>query len=91
MALEKTSVIDKIEVVGEWKHIQIREKIQIKDGDQVISESFNRWFISPDHEGELTGDVKKIANSIWTATHKNKYSAWVEEQKVEFATDESGE
>jgi hypothetical protein len=91
MALEKTSVIDKIEVVGEWKHIQIREKIQIKDGDQVISESFNRWFISPDHEGELSGDVKKIANSIWTATHKNKYSAWVEEQAIEFESAESGE
>lgn len=91
MALEKITVIDKIEVVGEWKHIQVREKIQIKDGDHLISESFNRWFISPNHEDELTGDVKKIANSIWTATHKNKYSAWLEEQSAEYETAESGE
>ena len=91
MALEKITITDKIEVVGEWKHIQVREKIQIKDGDQVISESFNRWFISPDHEGELSGDVKKIANSIWTATHKKNYSAWLEEQAIEFESAESGE
>ena len=91
MALEKISITDKIEVVGEWKFIQVREKIQIKDGDQVISESFNRWFIAPDHEEELSGDVKKIANSIWTATHKNKYSAWLEEQAIEFESAESGE
>ena len=86
MALEKITTIDKIEVVGEWKHIQVRERIDIKDGDQIISSSFERYFLSPNTEKELTGDVKKIANSIWTATHKSKYAAYVEAMAVEFET-----
>ena len=44
MALEKIITIDKIEVVGEWKFIQVRERIDIKDGDQIISSSFERYF-----------------------------------------------
>ena len=86
MALEKITTIDKIEVVGEWKHIQVRERIDIKDGDQIISSSFERYFLSPNTEKELIGDVKKIANSIWTTTHKNKYSAWLDEQSAEYET-----
>ena len=84
MALTKEIVEDKIEVVGDFKKIQIRTASVIKDDGKEITRSFHRKVINP---GTLDGsdnlvntdtskesaEVKAIAAAVWTDSVK---TAW---------------
>ena len=86
MAITKETVEDKIEVVGDYKIIQIRSAIVIKEDGNEISRSFNRTSVNP---GALDGsdnfvdtnlssystEVKGIANTVWTQSVKDLYKA----------------
>ena len=47
MALTKTVKIDKIEVVGDYKQIQVREATVIEEDGVELSKSFHRFVLSP--------------------------------------------
>ena len=47
MALEKTVTQDKIEIVGEFKIIQIREVVRITENNNEVSRSYHRRIIDP--------------------------------------------
>ena len=47
MALTKEIVQDKIEVVGDFKHIHIRTATVIKEDGVELSRSFQRHVVSP--------------------------------------------
>ena len=91
MAITKTLVEDKIEVVGDYKHIQIRTATVIKEDGVELSRSFHRKvlnsgtldgsnnLVDTDVSAEST-EVKAIANAVWTSTVKD---AW----KVKLITD----
>ena len=68
MALEKTSTVDKIEVVGPYKIVQVREVIRITEGNNLISKSFHRKTIHPgqDYSGESL-EVRRICAVVHTA------------------------
>ena len=83
MALTKTTLEDKIEVVGEYKTIQVRTATVIKEDGVELNRSFYRKTIVPgsidssdnytqtDVSGEST-EVKGIAGTVWTSTvHDN--------------------
>lgn len=86
MALTKTLIEDKIEVVGDYKHIQIRTATVIKEDGVELSRSFHRRVLDP---GTLDGsdnlvdtnvssesdEVKGIATSVWTTSVKNAWKA----------------
>jgi hypothetical protein len=61
MALEKTVTDDKIEIVGQYKVLQIRASVKITDGAEVVSESYHRRVVPPgqDASGE-TDEVKAL-------------------------------
>ena len=42
MALTKQTVIDKIEIVGQFNHVQVREAIQVLEDGNVISQSYHQ-------------------------------------------------
>ena len=65
--LEKTKTIDKIEVVGEFKHIQVRERTDIVEDGKVISSKYHRWVIAPnqDHSQE-SADVQAMCQQFHT-------------------------
>ena len=75
MAITKETVQDKIEVVGEFKHIQVRTATIIEEDGVEISRSFHRHTVSPDSDssGE-SADVKAIVAQFHTdavkAAHK---------------------
>ena len=48
MALTKTTEIDKIEIVTEYKHIQVREATIIKEDGVELSRNFHRKVLSSD-------------------------------------------
>jgi len=86
MAITKTLVEDKIEVVGDYKHIQIRTATVIKEDGVELSRSFHRKVLNP---GTLDGsnnlvdtdvsaesaEVKGITSSVWTSTVKDAWKA----------------
>ena len=76
MALTEETVQDKIEVVGDYKMIQVRTATVIKRDGTEISRSFHRHVVAPDADvsGE-SDDVKAIAAQVHTQEVKDAYAA----------------
>ena len=75
MGLIKKIEIDKIEIVGEYKNIQVREATIVEEDGVELSRSFHRYSLSPD--ADMTGqptDVVGISNIYWTDELKQKYA-----------------
>ena len=47
MALEETIEYDKIEVVGQYKHVQVRKASVVKKDGTEITRSFERFVLDP--------------------------------------------
>ena len=76
MALTERTVEDKIEIVGDYKHIQVRTATVIERDGVEISRSFNRHVVAPDADvsGE-SAEVQAIAASVHTQAVKDAYAA----------------
>ena len=76
MALTETTLDDKIEIVGDFKHIQVRTARVIYDDGTEISRSFSRRVIGPDADitGEST-ELQAICNAVHTQAVKDAYAA----------------
>ena len=81
MALIEKTIIDKIEVVGVFKHVQVREDKQIVDDatDEVkASGNWHRYALAPgDDLSGQPADVAGVANAVWTDEVKAAYAAHV--------------
>ena len=83
MALTEETVQDKIEIVGDYKHIQVRTATVIKRDGVEISRSFHRHVVAPD--ADITGEsaeVQAIANAVWTDAIKAAYAAHLAEEQL---------
>ena len=82
MALTEETVQDKIEIVGEFKHIQVRTATVIKKDGVEISRSFHRHVVAPDADtsGE-SDDVKAISAQVHTDAIKTAYAKHIAESK----------
>ena len=80
MALTEETVQDKIEIVGDYKMIQVRTATVIKRDGVEISRSFHRHVVAPDSDtsGE-SDDVKAIAAQVHTDAIKTAYAKHVVE------------
>jgi hypothetical protein len=83
MALTERSVEDKIEIVGDYKHIQVRTATIIERDGVEISRSFHRHVVAPgaDISGE-SAEVQAVCNAVWTQEIKDAYAAHVASQGV---------
>tara|TARA_B110000285_G_C14579398_1_gene361439 strand:- start:55 stop:309 length:255 start_codon:yes stop_codon:yes gene_type:complete len=81
MALTEETVQDKIEIVGDFKHIQVRTATVIKRDGVEISRSFSRHVVAPDADitSEST-EVQAICNAVHTDEVKAAYAAYLEAQ-----------
>ena len=86
MAITKEEIEDKIEVVGEFKSVQVRTATVIKEGTKAsgyteLSRSFHRHVLSPDADisGE-SAEVQGICNAVWTDEVKQ---AWADKQEAD--------
>ena len=76
MALEKITTEDKIEIVGSYKHIQVRTKTAIVEDGVEISASYHRHVIAPtDDVSAESVEVQAIAAAVHTADVKAAYEA----------------
>ena len=86
MAITKEVVEDKIEIVSEFKHIQVRTVTIIKEDGKEISRTNHRHIISPDTDSSNeSADVKAMVAHFHTDTVK---AAW-EKHKQGSVPDES--
>ncbi len=83
MALTETTLDDKIEIVGDFKHVQVRTARVIYDDGTEISRSFSRRVIAPDADvsGE-SAEVQAIAAAVHTDEVKAAYAAHLASQEV---------
>ena len=67
MAITKETIIGQIEIVTEYKHIQVRTDTVIKEDDKELSRSFHRHVVTPDISAEDLAkehaEVQAVANS----------------------------
>ena len=78
MSLKKLIKIDKIEIVGDYKILQIREATVISENDIELSKSFHRYTLSPDQDvSNQPDDIQGIANVVWTDDIKKNYSDYI--------------
>ena len=67
MALTKTITIDKIEVVGEYKAVQIRTATVVAEDGTELSRNFHRHVLEPGDDTTGQDDrVAAVAAAAWT-------------------------
>jgi len=82
MLTERTEQ-DKIEIIGSYKHIQVRTARVIFDGDAEISRSFSRHVVAPDADITCESvEVQAICNAVHTQAVKDAYAAHLEAQET---------
>ena len=76
MALTEEILQDKIEIVGEYKHVQVRTATVIKRDGVELTRSFHRHVVAPDADitGEST-EVQAICTAVHTQAIKDAYAA----------------
>jgi len=84
MALTEETVEDKLEIVGQFKHIQVRTATVIKKDGVEISRTFHRHVVGPDADtsGE-SDDVKAIAAQLHTDAIKTAYAKHLKDSAPE--------
>ncbi len=87
MALTEETVQDKIEIVGEFKHIQVRTATIIKRDGTEISRSFHRHVVAPDISADAlaneSADVQAISAQVHTDAVKAAYAKHLEDSAPE--------
>ena len=81
MSLEKTIKIDQIEIVGDYKAIQVRTATVVTDDGKELSRSFHRHVLHCDSDisGE-DAEVQSVCNAVWTDKVKEAYQAHLDSQ-----------
>ena len=75
MAITKETIQDKIEVVGEFKSIQVRTATVIKEDGKEISRSYHRHVVAPDSDSSNeSADVKAMVKQFHTDEVKKAYA-----------------
>ena len=86
MALAESIEYDKIEVVGQYKAVQVRKATVIKKDGSELTRSFERYVLHPGTldtsdnlvDTDLSGEpaeVSAICTAAWTTTVKNAWKA----------------
>ena len=79
MALSESIEYDKIEVVGQYKHVQVRKATVVKKDGKEIARSFERYTLSPDidlSQRSEPNEVVAICNAAWTQEVKDAWKTY---------------
>jgi len=74
--LKEQSIVDRVEIVGDYKHIQIRVANRIIDNEtnEIKAEKFHRVVCEPgDIDKAKQYGVEKIALAVWDEDIVNRY------------------
>ena len=82
MSLEKIVKIDQIEIVGDFKAVQVRTATVVTDDGKELSRSFQRRALTcnADISGE-DAEVQAVCNAVWTDEVKAAYEEFTSNQE----------
>jgi hypothetical protein len=74
---------DKIEIVGDYKAVQVRTSTVIKEDGVELSRSYHRHVVNclDDISGE-SAEVQAICNAVWTDEIKAAYQEHLDNQNI---------
>jgi hypothetical protein len=91
MALTKTTVVDKIEVL-EMGQVQVRTATRVLEDGTELSSSFHRHVVNPSTKSgdtwadtDISGEdarVQAIATATWTSAVKTAYQEMIDAQAL---------
>ena len=93
MAITKTTEIGQMEVVGEYKHVQVRTDTVIKEDGTELSRTYHRHVLTPgklnDSDNLVDTDissedsaVQSVCNAVWTDAVKNAWKSKLIADKI---------
>ena len=88
MALSESIEYDKIEIIGQYKTVQVREATVIKKDGKELTRSYHRYILEPgtlDASDNLVdtdissqpAEVQAICNAVWTDSVKSSYKTFL--------------
>ena len=86
MVITKTTEVGQVEVVGEYKAVQVRTDTIIKEDGKELSRTYHRHVLHPGNldgsdnlvDTDISGEdssVQAIANAVWTQAVKDAWKA----------------
>ena len=76
MALSESIEYDKIEVVGQYKAVQVRKATVIQRDGNELTRSFERYVLYPDSNIiSEPNEVRAVCNAVWTQEVKDAWKA----------------
>ena len=81
MALSETIEYDRIEVVGQYKSVQVRKATVIKKDGKELTRSFERYVLTPEmdlSQRSEPNEVVAICNAVWTQEVKDAWKVYQE-------------
>tara|TARA_Y100000356_G_scaffold131749_1_gene135938 strand:+ start:451 stop:732 length:282 start_codon:yes stop_codon:yes gene_type:complete len=93
MAITKTTEIGQMEVVGEYKHVQVRTDTVIKEDGTELSRTYHRHVLTPGKlndsdalvDTDISGEdsaVQSVCNAVWTDAVKNAWKSKLIADKI---------
>jgi len=84
MALAESIEYDKIEVVGQYKSVQVRKATVIKKDGTEMARTFHRYVLNSNADiSAEPAEVQAICNAVWTTDVKAAYLAFLDANKPE--------
>ena len=76
MALSETIEYDKIEIVGQYKHVQVRKATVIQKDGKELTRAYERYVLYPDMDiTKEPTEIQTICNVVWTQEVKDAWKA----------------
>ena len=81
--ITKELIEDKIEIIGDYKAVQVRTATVIKEDGVELNRSFHRHTLNclDDISGE-SAEVQAICNAVWTDEIRTAYQAHLDSQNI---------
>ena len=80
--LTEQTTVDKIEIVGPYRFVQVRTARVIYDDGKEISRSFSRHVVSAGEDtSNETAEVQAVCKAVHTSEVTSAYAAMIEEQE----------
>ena len=82
MAITKETLIGKMEIVGEFRSVQVRTDTVLKEDGTELSRSYHRHVLHPD--ADITNEdseVQAVCNAVWTDKIKADYETFKANQE----------
>ena len=77
MALTESTEYDKIEIVTQYKNVQVRKATVIKKDGKELTRSFERYVLNPDSDiSAEPAEVSAVCNAVWTDEVKEAWKTY---------------